>query len=244
MTARHPDLAYVAIVACWILLLLVTIAGRIQGDNWNTISDMITRSPRLRNAFAVIVGWIVVCQLYYVTVMCRRWSKIVHAQARAAPHMTPRPLYWPLTFISIGAVASAAGSVGFAIISTDISTTQHEYCAVAAFLGIYMYLCAFAWLGYTFGDKHILSLHAAWTMLAVPIICLLYFGISVQLDAAVTDYLYVCEFVFVTSAFGAACALYTFPVDADRVLAPRTTGFAAARAAEDSSGKQHGLLLF
>lgn len=207
MTTRHPDAAYVAIVACWILLLLVTVAGRVQGKSWDTISDMITRNPRLRNAFAVIVGWVVVCQLYYVTVMYRRWSKIAHNVASEQPAVTAHPLYWPLTFVSIGVVASAAGSVGFAIISTDISTTQHEYCAGTAFIGIYVYLLAFARLAYTYGDEYVLSLHWTAVFLAVPVLC------SIVFMFVGDNYLYVWEFVFVTSVFGAACALYVYPIE-------------------------------
>lgn len=206
MSSRHPDAAYMAIVACWVLLLLVTIAGRIQGDNWDTVSDMITRSPRLRNAFAVIVGWVVVCQLYYVTVMYHRWNKIAHMEASSQEGTTPRPLYWPLTFALIGVVASAAGSVGFAIISTDISTLQHEYCAGTAFFGIYMYLAAFAWLAHAYDDKYILSLRWATIFLIVPVLCSIIFIFVRQ------HYLYIWEFVFITSVFGAACALYVYPV--------------------------------
>lgn len=220
MSSRHPDAAYIAIVASAILLLLVTIAGRMAGDNWDTISDMITRNPRLRNAFAVIVGWVVVCQLYWVSVMYHRWTAIVHTKMsdptdktpRPPTDKTPRPLYIPLTAVLVGIVASVAGSVGFATISTDISNTQHELCAGTAFLGIYVYLAAFAWLAFKYGDKYVVSLHFALAMLGVPWLCFIGYLIAKPYTKDISHYLYVWEFVFVSSALMAACALYVYPV--------------------------------
>ena len=213
MSSRHPDAAYIAIVASAILLLLVTIAGRMAGDNWDTISDMITRNPRLRNAFAVIVGWVVVCQLYWVSVMYHRWTAIVHTKMSDPTDKTPRPLYIPLTAVLVGIVASVTGSVGFATISTDISNTQHELCAGTAFLGIYVYLVAFAWLAFKYGrGNHVVSLHFALAMLGVPWLSFIGYLIAKPYTKDISDYLYVWEFVFVSSALMAACALYVYPV--------------------------------
>lgn len=213
MPDRHPDAAYLAIVASGILLLLATVAGRMEGDSWDTISDMITRNPRLRNAFSIIVGWVVLCQIYYVTVMYQRWTAIVHKQQHDDTQDTPRPLYLPLTAVLVGIVASVAGSIGFATISTDISSTQHEFCAGTAFLGIYVYLVAFAWLAVKYGrGKHVVSLRWACAMLAIPWFSFIAFAIAREYTSDISHYLYVWEFLFVSSALLAACALYVYPI--------------------------------
>lgn len=239
MSSRHPDAAYIAIVASAILLLLVTIAGRMAGDSWDTISDMITRNPRLRNAFAVIVGWVVVCQLYWVSVMYHRWTAIVHTNKNYPTQDTPRPLYIPLTAVLVGIVASVAGSVGFATISTDISNTQHELCAGTAFLGIYVYLVAFAWLAFKYGrGNHVVSLRFALAMLSVPWLCFIGFEIAKKYTKDISDYLYVWEFVFVSSALMAACALYVYPIKQEQIQP------LALLVLKEGSTSQHTSLLF
>jgi len=236
MSSRHPDAAYIAIVASAILLLLVTIAGRMAGDNWDTISDMITRNPRLRNAFAVIVGWVVVCQLYWVSVMYHRWTAIVHKAMSDQSGKTPRPLYLPLTAVLVGIVASVAGSVGFATISTDISNTQHELCAVTAFLGIYVYLAAFAWLAFKHEDKYVVSRRFALFMLGVPWLSFIGYPIAKPYTKDMSHYLYVWEFVFVSSALMAACALYVYPLTQEQTNTPPLTS------ANKGSGQSVSLL--
>jgi len=192
MKCTCPGPAYIALVVSYAMLVAVTIAGRVQGDNWNTISDMITRNPRLRNAFAMIVGWLIVSQIYYVKVMYSRWSRI-----------SPHSIYWSMIFISIGIMASAGGSVGFAIVSTDISSKVHDMFAGVAFAGMYMYLVAFMYLSHQ-SAGNVLSDTLARAFMLAPVL----YTVICAIWWSSMAYSYMWEFVFVTSMFGAACALF------------------------------------
>ena len=201
---RWPGPAYQAIVASFVLLIVITIAGRLQGHNWDTISQMITRSPRLRNAFAIVVGWIILCQLYYVVTMYHRWARIARANKPNGVHR----LYWPLPFVVVGILCSVGGSVGFAIVSTDISKTEHTGFAGVAFAGMYIYLATFAVLSRKYPGT-VLWDKLAYAFMCIPILSVIVWAAWRPSE----DYYYVWEYVYLCSVFGAACALYVYPSD-------------------------------
>ncbi len=209
---RMPGAAFWAIVLTTVLLLTATIAGYLSGDSWATISEMITRSPRLRNAFSLFVGVIVACQGFYVYKMHQRWTQ------RAALYTTHNKLKGTTAFIVIGYIASFAGSVGFAIVSTDIDQSQHIVYAGTAFVGIYVYLTAFTYLAFFYqngnGDCTENGKAAYWPQLAgvmldIPVMALVLYAVSDAIGKPLSrDYDYVWEFIFVGCMLVAALCLY------------------------------------
>ena len=209
--AKLPGPAFWAIVITFVLLLTVTIAGYLHGEKWNAISDMVTRNPRLLNAFALTVGVMTICQAFYVVTMYRRWIR------RAALY-GHKPVYAPAAPVFIGFLMSVGGSWGFAIVSTNIDEPAHVTYAVVAFTGIYIYLFTFGVLAWYYpngngapGEVHGSALwpHVAAACLAVPFVALLVYGIAHWAgDPISSTYDYVWEFLFVTSMLLAALALY------------------------------------
>jgi len=209
---RMPGPAFWAIVLTAALLLTATIAGYLSGNSLNTISDMITRSPRLRNAFAMFIGVIVVCQGFYVYEMHKRWTQ------RAALYTTHNRLRGTTAIIALGYLASLGGSVGFAIVSTDIDKSEHVTYAGTAFVGIYVYLLAFTYLAFYYQDgngargEH--GKGAYWPLLAgisldLPVLALIVFAVANAMGEPFSrDYDYVWEFIFVACMLVAALCLY------------------------------------
>jgi len=207
-----PGPAFWAIVLTAALLLTATIAGYLSGDSWNTISDMITRSPRLRNAFALFVGVIVVCQGFYVYEMHKRWTQ------RAALYRTHNKLRGTTAIIALGYLASLGGSVGFAIVSTDIDKSEHIVYAGTAFTGIYVFLVAFTYLAFYYQeDNKDCNDHgkgAYWPLLAgisldIPVLALIVYAVSDAMGEPLSrNYDYVWEFIFVTCMLVASLCLY------------------------------------
>ena len=208
-----PGPAFWAIVLTAALLLTATIAGYLSGDSLDTISDMITRSPRLRNAFAMFVGVIVVCQGFYVYEMHKHWTQ------RAALYKTHNKLRGTTAIIALGYLASFGGSVGFAIVSTDIDESEHVTYAGTAFAGIYVFLLAFTYLAYYYqegngarDDEH--GKGAYWPFLAgisltIPVLALIVFAVANAMGEPFSrDYDYVWEFIFVACMLVASLCLY------------------------------------
>lgn len=210
---KLPGPAFWAILVTAVLLTTVTMAGYAHDMSWDTISDMITRSDRLRNTFALFTGFILVCQGYYVVTMYRRWA------TRAALYKHHSPIYFSTAFVTLGYLLSFAGSVGFAIVSTDISEDEHLVYAGIAFTGIYMYLLAFGGLASYYhngnGAADEVGGAALWPMasslfLLVPVATSIVYAIDhYYFDASFSrEYAYVWEFIFVISMLGAALSLY------------------------------------
>lgn len=207
-----PGPAFWAIVLTAALLLTATIAGYLSGDSLDTISDMITRSPRLRNAFALFVGVIVVCQGFYVYEMHKHWTQ------RAALYKTHNKLRGTTAIIALGYLASFGGSVGFAIVSTDIDESEHVTYAGTAFAGIYVFLLAFTYLAYYYqkgnGARGEHGKAAYWPFLAgislaIPVIALIVYAVSDAMGEPFSrDYDYVWEFIFVACMLVASLCLY------------------------------------
>lgn len=192
----YPDQAFWAIVATAVLLVIATIAGYVHGDSWDTISEMITRNERLQNAFAMFMGMIVLCQGVYVVVMYNRLSRIAQQIGQA-------PTYAAALFVTIGYALTLGGSVGFAIVSTDISQDEHTVYAATAFGGTYMYLLAFG-AAARYLRANVLWPRSAALLLCVPAVCAVLYAATGIFD----DYMYAFEFIFVGSLLGAACSLY------------------------------------
>ena len=203
---KMPGPAFWSIVLTAALLLTATIAGYLEGDSWNTLSDMITRNSRLRNAFALFVGIMVICQGFYTFTMYKRWAN------RAALYKH-EPTYAPAVLVTLGYLMSLGGSVGFAIVSTDISQDEHVTYAAIAFAGIYVYLVTFGLLAWYYpsgnGAPKEENGSALWPKLAaaflvVPILALIVYAVC---DCG-SAYGYVWEFIFIVCMLGAACSLY------------------------------------
>jgi uncharacterized membrane protein len=234
---RMPGPAFWAIVLTAALLLTATIAGYLSGDSWNTISDMITRSPRLRNAFSLFVGVIVVCQGFYVYEMHKHWTQ------RAALYKTHNKLRGTTAIIALGYLASLGGSVGFAIVSTDIDKSEHVVYAGTAFIGIYVFLVAFTYLAFyyqegngTCNDEH--GKGAYWPLLAgisldIPVLALIVYAISDAMGEPLShDYDYVWEFIFVACMLVASLCLYIESqdnLDGNRTYQPVKFGWITLR---------------
>ena len=125
------DPVWWSIIISYALVFSATIVGRYYGDDWSTISTMVTRNARLLNWFAMAIFAMLVCQMYYVYMMIRR-SKVALIK-------------WPFTtsLIALGTIASIAGSLGFGIVSTNISESEHGRFAGAAFGGVTAYVTGF-----------------------------------------------------------------------------------------------------
>lgn len=198
--AKLPGPAFWAIVVTAVLLSVAAFAGYMHGNSWDTISKMITRNERLQNAFAMFIGMIIMCQGYYVLTMYKRLSEVAKQQG-------DEPTYAPPLLVSLGYTASLAGAAGFAIVSTDISESTHTVYATIAFIGLYVYLLAFAATAYYYrrvpGFGVLWPKMAAFFLLAPVIALVVYASVSVS-----SEYLYVWEFIFLASMMGAACSLY------------------------------------
>jgi len=204
----YPDLAHVAIPLSFILIALATVVGYYSGDDWETISDMITRSDRLRNAFALIMGVSLSLQMYFASAMYTRYTK------RAS--LYGHTLYGVSLPLLVGLAGSLGGSVGFAIVSTDISQDEHIIFAGTAFVGIWIYLATFKGLAWyypketTGSDKATVYPRMALATILVPFAMILLHAIGVMDDGL--DY--VTEFVFVAAMHLCAYCVY-LPVQAE-----------------------------
>ena len=130
------DTALAAIAFSFLLILFATIVGYTEGDSLDTISDMITRTPQLRNAFAVFVTLMIIAQWYYCSEMIKRWR---------ACGQNLRVLS---VAIYVCMVASFAGAFGFAINSTDVAEQEHLYFAAVSFIGTWGYIAIFCYIAW------------------------------------------------------------------------------------------------
>ena len=195
-----PGPAFWSIVITAVLLLTATIVGYLHGESWDTLSDMITRNNRLRNAFALMVGIMVMCQGFYTLRMYKRWAN------RAALH-GDEPSYALSIAVTVGYLLSFGGSVGFAIVSTDIAQGEHVTYAAIAFAGIYMYLLAFEAMEVYYGGALWPRLSAFF--LVVPVVALGVYAVCHWAGEPISrDYDYVWEYIFIVCMVGAACSLF------------------------------------
>lgn len=130
------DRALLAIASSFALVLLATLVGYYEGEGWATISEMITRSPRLRNAFALFIGLMGIAQYYYCEEMLQRWERYGWSLR------VEKVIVW------LAMTVSFAGAVGFAIVSTDDNETQHLYFAAVSFAGAWVYIAVLYWMAY------------------------------------------------------------------------------------------------
>ena len=128
------DSPLLAIACSFILILVATLIGYAEGDSWDTISDMITRSPQLRNAFAVFVTLMILAQWYYCSTMIARW-RAYEGRLR----VLGAAIYTCM-------VASFAGAFGFAIYSTDVAEQEHLSFAAVSFVGTWGYISIFCYV--------------------------------------------------------------------------------------------------
>ena len=130
------DSALLAILISFLLVLFATILGYTEGNSLDTISDMITRTPQLRNAFAVFVTLMIIAQWHYCSEMMKRW------QAR---HIDLRVIG---VAIHLFMCASFLGAFGFAIYSTDVSEQEHLSFAAVSFIGTWGYIAMFCYIAW------------------------------------------------------------------------------------------------
>ena len=131
---------------------------------------------------------------------------------------------------------SFVGSVGLAIVSTDIDDDEHVVFAGVAFSGIYMYLLTFgcvAWYDQsTTSDTYEKRAGAMWphlagVCLAAPVLATVAFAVDRYTGNKFSNYGYVWEFIFVISVLGASLGLYIrepSPVHASTRLHARIPG--------------------
>jgi len=130
-----------------IVVVLVTCMGFILGpglgtNNWDTISTMVSRDDKLVRGFAMACVLILACQLYYVYHMLLRWQ---HRARQLKPTRTLGLRHYPLSLgaVYVGTICSAAGTIGFGIVSMDISEDDHTRFAGVAFGAVLLYLAGF-----------------------------------------------------------------------------------------------------
>jgi len=191
------DRALLAIVSSFSLVLLATLVGYYEGDGWDTISDMITRSPRLRNAFALFVGFLCVAHYYYCTEMLRRWERYgwtVRVEKAAV---------W------LGMLVSFGGAVGFAIVSTDDNQKQHMYFAAVAFSGMWLYIFVFYWMACQVRLKatHGRAIAPIAPSMAGATVAMVAMSVSAVALAFTPSWMHYVEYTFVISTHLAAACL-------------------------------------
>ena len=130
------DSPLIAIACSFSFILVATLIGYAEGDGWDTISDMITRSPQLRNAFAIFVTLMIFAQWYYCSTMISRWQAYEgrFRLLSAAIHMCM--------------IVSFVGALGFAIYSTDVAETEHFVFASVSFIGTWGYIAIFCYVAW------------------------------------------------------------------------------------------------
>jgi len=153
MTVIEYDYVWLSIV-----LVLVTCMGFIVGpgldtNDWDTISTMVSRDGKLVRGFAMACVLILACQLYYVYHMLLRWQ---HRERELKSTRTLGLRHYPLSLgaVYVGTICSAAGTIGFGIVSMDISEEQHTRFAGVAFGSVLLYLAGFMSLARDLGDSN------------------------------------------------------------------------------------------
>jgi hypothetical protein len=139
-----------------IVLVLVTCMGFIVGpgldtNDWDTISTMVSRDDKLVRGFAMACVLILACQLYYVYHMLLRWQyrekklRELAAKKTAGDDSSLGLRHYPLSLgaVYVGTISSVAGTIGFGIVSMDISEEQHTRFAGVAFGSVLLYLAGF-----------------------------------------------------------------------------------------------------
>lgn len=186
------DLALCAVALSLALITLATVAGYYEGTDWDTISDMITRSSRLRNAFALIVGVMIVAQAYYCLAMIRRWEK--HGFL----------LRMEKVAVWFGMALSFGGAIGFAIVSTDIAERQHLIFAAVSFSGTWLYMSVFFYVAVA---VHFMNTRSPVPSLRVATCNWIIMTVSGVMLAAQPFWRHYAEYVYVVSLHAAALSL-------------------------------------
>lgn len=188
------DRALLAILLSLTLVTLATLIGYYEGSSWDTISDMITRSDRLRNAFALFVGISVVAQYYYCNEMISRWHS---ADQQLTLHAYDAVLKFAM-------LTCFGGAVGFAIVSTDIAERQHMYFAAVSFTGAWLYMSTFYKLAQSHGQRYVIWLHGGTGFYFTMCVS----GIALAVQPSWAHY---AEYVFVFSLHVTAICFYVLP---------------------------------
>ena len=186
------DLALCAVALSLALITLATLAGYYEGSSWDTISDMITRSSRLRNAFALIIGLMIVAQAYYCVAMLRRWEQ--HGFVLRMEKIA----------VWFGMALSFGGAIGFAIVSTDIAENQHLLFAAVSFTGTWLYMAVLYYVSVAVYWMQKRSYVPSLAGATVSEVLLLISGVALAVQPSWRHY---AEYVYVVSLHAAAFCL-------------------------------------
>ena len=128
MVVIETDPAWWSIVVSYMIVSGFVIGIGLRDGSLATVSSMVARSPFTLHAFAMATLAIVACQMYWLHTQLERWAK-------------PDFRFWykrpvALTLVVIGAVGTTVGTLGFGVVSTDLSETKHIRFAATSFVAV------------------------------------------------------------------------------------------------------------
>lgn len=198
MVYCETDPAWWAIVVSYSMVLGFTLGIGLRDNRWDTISEMVARADLTLHGFAMVTLAMVVCQVYWIRLQIERWTK---KPAEGAVKSSAPWLTHPFTtaFIALGAIGSTVGTLGFGVVSQNLSNEDHIRFAGVAFTSALLYLAGFLALSkQTDRSDTPDPLHAATFLLALA---------AVSLVMLWQDKGYGWEYVLVTALHGGALAL-------------------------------------
>lgn len=208
---REPE--WWAIILSYLLFAGITVGIGVATNDWDTISAMVARDTKTRNAFSFIAGLSLLLQGYWLYRQIVAWSAYVSGPTRSTGVMPAIEVRTPgsgwmryrftATLLALGAVSCTVGTIGLVVWSQNVDKSNHLRYAGAMFVGTLVYQ---------------LGLFMLWVFVPLPMamrttmgsIRLMWFASLGCLIGLWQSDSYWLEYIVVTTLHGGALALTIF----------------------------------